>query len=665
MGTRKVYVGGRTLTLQAAQAIGTGGEADVYSIGGGLALKVYKSPDHPDLQSASPVERAALQAAAQERLDTAQHKLRVFPRNLPSSVLGPLELAYDGPGTGACVVGYTMPYLAGADLLYQYGKRKFREDALQTGLTPERVRDVLLDLHGTVRAVHSAGVVIGDFNDLNVLVRDGTAYLVDADSFQYGGFLCRTFQYRFIDPLICDPRLDHLELSRPHTQESDWYAYSVIALQCLLFVDPYAGLYKPKATGKGKGKISESARPLHRITVFSPDVQYPRPAIPYRALPDELLEYFRETFEGDRRGEFPVRLLQDLRWSRCPLCGADHAHPTCPWCQPQVSVQLPLVVPLQTVHGDVTATLVFKTDGRIVAATIRDDQLAWLYQQDGELRREDGLTLLRGGLARGMRVRLSGSTTHVGHGANLVSLRVGAPPERRVIETVTGAGASAIPAFAANSAHLYWVEGGRLYRDSALGPYAIGDVLSHQTRIWAGERFGLGHYRAGGLEGALLFDAEHAGVNDRVDLALPPGQLLDATCSFGHDRCWFLAAIKGPKGVTNHCVLVARDGHVLGRHAAPEGDGSWLGTLRGKCAAGNSLLCATDDGVARVDELSGALVQTRLFPDTAPYVDSATQLFAGRDGLYAVSDRTIYLLRLGNAGNTIPPPGGVLATHPI
>src|SRR5207248_6829152 len=97
----------------------------------------------------------------------------------------------------------------------------------------------------------------------------------------------------------------------------------------------------------------------------------------------------------------------------------------------------------------------------------------------------------------------------------------------------------------------------------------------------------------GGLEGALLFDAERAGINDRVDLGLPPGQMLDATCAFGHDRCWFLASIKGPRGVTNHCVLVARDGRVLGSHSAPEGDGSWLGTLRGKCAAGRGLLCAT------------------------------------------------------------------------
>jgi hypothetical protein len=177
--------------------------------------------------------------------------------------------------------------------------------------------------------------------------------------------------------------------------------------------------------------------------------------------------------------------------------------------------------------------------------------------------------------------------------------------------------------------------------------------------MWAGALFGLGYYRAGGLEGAVLFDAERAGLNDQVDIGLPPGQLLDAACAFGPDRCWFLAAIKEPRGVMNHCVLVGRDGHVLAHHSTAEGDGSWLGTLNGKCAAygaAPALLCATDDGVVRVEESRGAIVQTDVFPDTALYVDSATQLFAGHDGLYAVTARTIYLLRPASPASLILTP---------
>ena len=61
-------------------------------------------------------------------------------------------------------------------------------------MTPECVREVLLQLHMAVREVHAAGVVLGDFNDLNVLVKEGRVFLADANSFQYGGFMCNTFQ---------------------------------------------------------------------------------------------------------------------------------------------------------------------------------------------------------------------------------------------------------------------------------------------------------------------------------------------------------------------------------------------------------------------------------------------------------------------------------------
>ena len=43
----RVFIQDREIALSNRNAIGKGGEADVYSIGGGLALKVFKTPDHP------------------------------------------------------------------------------------------------------------------------------------------------------------------------------------------------------------------------------------------------------------------------------------------------------------------------------------------------------------------------------------------------------------------------------------------------------------------------------------------------------------------------------------------------------------------------------------------------------------------------------------------
>ena len=96
----------------------------------------------------------------------------------------------------------------------------------------------------------------------------------------------------------------------------------------------------------------------------------------------------------------------------------------------------------------------------------------------------------------------------------------------------------------------------------------------------------------------------------------------------------------------NYCTVVSVTGTVIASHSAEEGDGSWLETLTGKCAAGSGLFAATDSGIVRVAAQSGTLVQTRLFADTEPYVNAGSNLLAGREGIYVVSAQDIHLLKL-------------------
>ncbi len=64
--------------------------------------------------------------------------------------------------------------------------------------------------------------------------------------------------------------------------------------------------------------------------MFDREVRYPKPAIPYRVLPDDLLDALYRIFVEDRRGVFPRRLLDALAWTRCPSCGVEHARPCLP-----------------------------------------------------------------------------------------------------------------------------------------------------------------------------------------------------------------------------------------------------------------------------------------------------------------------------------------------
>lgn len=44
----KVLLGGKSIQTKPSASIGKGGEADVFNIGGGRALKIFKPPTHPD-----------------------------------------------------------------------------------------------------------------------------------------------------------------------------------------------------------------------------------------------------------------------------------------------------------------------------------------------------------------------------------------------------------------------------------------------------------------------------------------------------------------------------------------------------------------------------------------------------------------------------------------
>ncbi len=621
-----VYVDGQRLRLDPSSSIGKGGEADVFKIDAATVAKIFKRPDHPDL-----VGQSEEQTGARERLAAHQKKLRLFPKNMPAHVVCPQKLVFDR--SGSTIIGYTMPLVANAEVLLRYADAAWRHGG---GVGPSGVVAVFRDLAATVATIHAAQVVIGDFNDLNVLVRGSDAYIIDADSFQFGAFPCRVFTARFVDPLLCDSRRSSPMLIRPYLPDSDWYAYSVMLMQCLLFVGPYGGVYRPKALAQ---RIDHDARPLKRITVFHPEVKRPKVMLNPDILPDDVLQYWHQLFERDKRGPFPFGLLDQMaRWTTCSGCGTEFARAVCPVCRAAAPAAVREVV---RVRGTVKATRVFHTSGVIVYATIQNGALRWLYHANDAFRREDDDVVLNGGLDPAMRVRIQGPATLIGKNGQLATLIHGAPP------AVTGVDSFGnLPIFDANENAAYYVANGQLHRTDTLGPKYIGDVLRGQTLLWVGPTFGFGFYRAGQMNVSFVFDASAQGINDTIQIPSLNGHLVDATCALSTHHCWFLVSTQTGGVTVNQCFVIDRSGGVLATARANEGDGSWLGKLRGACAVGDSLFTATDDGIVRVRVDHGAIAVTQSFPDTEPFVSSAVHLHAGPKGLYAVDTQDIVLLQI-------------------
>lgn len=617
-----VYIEGKPLRLNAVQAIGKGGEADIFELDATTALKIFKQPDHPDLDG-----DWQAQQAAKERLLLHQQKLPRFPTGLPARVITPLKLAYD---RSKGIVGYSMRYLRGAEVLMRYTERSFRQAIPSSHITP-----IFLDLYPTVTALHQAQIVIGDFNDLNVLILNNEAYLIDADSFQYGPYPCTVYTARFVDPLLCNPHATSLELMKPHNPNSDWYAFTVMLFQTLLFTDPYGGVYRPT---RPEDRIPHGQRPLRRITVFNPEVRYPKPALPYGFLPDDLLHFFQQTFEKDTRGVFPKNLLENLRWTKCTNCGTEHARAVCPEC----SHPAPQAVRMVTrVRGTVTATRIFRTNGLILHAAVQNQTLRYLYHENGKLMREGDREVTSLTLTPQLRFRIQGENTLVGTNSLLLVLKPGEQPERRSVDAY-----GTLPIFDANQDSVFWLQNGDLYRDSFAGPIVVGSVLNNQTLFWVGPNFGFGFYRAGALNTAFVFDTASRGLNDSVKLPPIKGQLIDSTCFFGQEYVWFVVCARDGGKTVNTCTVIHRNGSVLATAQAEEGDGSWLCAIRGKCAVGKYLFAATDDGIVRLEVQNGQVVKTAEFPDTEPFVTTNTHLFPAPGGMYAVSAKEVVLLRI-------------------
>lgn len=629
----EVYIGGKRHRLDPSQSVGKGGEADVYRLDDRTVAKIFKQPDHPDYSNNS------LEAeGARHRIEEHQTKLREFPRLAGVNVMAPISLVTDR--SERRIIGYTMEFVPKAEVLMRWSERSFRGAALENN----NVLEIFRKLHQTVETLHrNWKVVIGDFNDLNVLVDwAGAPFVIDADSFQFGKYLSRMYTERFVDPLHCDPNETRPILKKPHTEASDWYAWNVMLFRSLLLCDPFGGIYRPKNKNQ---QIPHTARPLpgYRISVFHKDVIYPKPAVPFDRLPDGLLDWFQGVFQGAQR-EVSRHLLANVRWTACSGCGTEHARPTCPSCQKAAPAAVKETI---QVRGKVTSTRVFKTAGEIVYAAWQDDSLKYIYvEQDSRnelnYRREDGTSILRTEPGMKFRWRTGGSKSLFGASGRFHVLEATEPDETPTYVDSYGA----LPVFDANSVHRYWAAEGVLYRDGDYGPVRIGDVLKNQTLFWVGEKFGFGFYRASELSVAFLFDALDSGINDTVKMPPLRGHLMDSTAFFTKDRVWFFATLKqGPRIVTR-CTVISSKGDVEAHHEEDAGTGI-LGEIRGKCAFGKYLFMVTDEGLSRLEVVGGTIQKTAEYPDAEPFVHSGCHLFPATNGLHVVDRSEIRVLKMG------------------
>lgn len=593
---RVTTTSGKSLTL--SKQIGEGGEARIFSVSGGLVAKVYKGPDDPSFATGGS-EEARNRDGAGRKLREIWDKLAAFPSGLPTSVVSPIELIASG--------GQNVGYLMQSVVSPHARMRDWMDRTVFKSLSIDTVREAFIQLAMTLPKLHDRGVIVGDFNDLNVLIPKTGPVLIDADSFQYGNFPCRTFQSRFVDPLICKQTGSSFTMTKPHTSNTDWYALLIMLYQVLRGIGPYDGIHKPK----GSKPVPHGLRPLQRITVHRPDVIVPKFATPADQIHPDLMHAFTQRIDKDERGPIQQSLLH------------------------LIGERAGFVVPTSVTRakGKVVAEELNGFPGTILHAQLSESKLCVVshlqgsYYRNGEKMvcygRNTGLTQFR--CTDQETIWIVGSAAQVDGGRQFV---VDLFDNKPVLATCIR---------------------GMIYQ---FGSDIIQEPIDGSTRItlgtvpgtanfWHGSKFGLGFYRAGMLYRYFTFKTDGTPFDDRVAITRPLGQVVDEGCHFG-TQAWYWR-IEQRRKIHYLLWCIGQDGKTVCSLEAKEGDGSWLENIRGAAGAGNYLYAPTDDGMIRV----GLQLDQTEFPDTSAWVDGAVRIVgANGGGIVIWSGNKIFRLKM-------------------
>lgn len=558
--------------------VGYGGEADVYWFNPTREFIAR----HGSNRYVVKIFRAARTDAQRRAQRERQTKLGSFPSGLPGNVIAPISLVSDSSDQ---IIGYVMVYVPDGTPLIQFKSAQYHKDH---SITIGKILKVLTNLHDLVTAVHRCGIVIGDFNDKNVLVGPNfEVYLLDADSLQYGNWECPAFTPKFVDPkiVVADPaNANQLKKVGEHSTLTDWYAFTVMVFQLLVRIHPYTdGFYAPDAN---EGVVQGVKRIHRRLSVFHPRVTLPDMATPFDRLPSGFLHCFELVFEEEKRGSFPRELLE-----------------TSP----------PQPTTVRSQQQQPTSNL----SQRYLVVDLQGQRTVYAYHESGAYRREDGriiypapahdsrLTAILAGNRTVLASRTSFAVFNGGRNSGQVQTQ-----ERFGKTTVT-----------ANSQHVYWLRHHELVRDDSLGRViTIGSVSANSTSVWVGERFGLALEDNGVLTRILTF-TDQPGFSIST---LPPkfGSLVDAQCVISDELAWLTLSISDGGQVVNQCYVFDSRAQLRATAEAYRGDNTWLGSMTNVAhATGSKLLAPVPGiGIARIGIAGQRAQQEITYPGTSMLV---------------------------------------------
>lgn len=226
------------------------------------------------------------------------------------------------------VVGHTMPYIRNL--------RSFQDAA--PSWSAEEATQALLELHSYIERLHERGILLGEVNWQNFgFDRDNNFVAFDTVNYDFPGFPCGTAFRETIDPkllkqdeTIAEKDAAALLRERPYSVYSDWFGFRCITLLVFTGCNPWSG--KHKFENSRMELRRPRVRALRGLSLLHPNVRLTSPAIRRRpeVLSDSLYEDLYRSFNGEIRSIFSKKLLSEMHWTICSVCGNEFASSQCP-----------------------------------------------------------------------------------------------------------------------------------------------------------------------------------------------------------------------------------------------------------------------------------------------------------------------------------------------
>jgi serine/threonine protein kinase len=310
----------------------SGGEGAIYTVAGRIDV-LAKIFHRPSLDRAVKLQ-LMLNSPPSDPTVSQNHR----------SICWPIDSLIDSDRS---IVGFLMPRIDGASNLelFRISNPRTRRQ-LADGFTWRHLLRIGANLASAVAAIHSRGYVIGDFNEVNIMVSNqGLVSLIDCDSMQVRD-PSGTSVYRCLVrwPDFTPPELVGQDFSQfDGIPEHDNFALGVILFKLLMEgTHPYAGIW----AGFGEAPIVEE-RIRTNATPYIPNSRIrPMPGAPRFGmldtnLQDNFLRLFGEGHSNPSARPRPAEWQRALSSAETTLkiCRFNLRHvyaphsSSCPWCE--------------------------------------------------------------------------------------------------------------------------------------------------------------------------------------------------------------------------------------------------------------------------------------------------------------------------------------------